>query len=226
MASTVGDSSKKQARGDPSPLEQKLGQATSVIMPLLEFGAIGFWTWVFCYLICVQYLIRPSDDLQRSYHVRPRQSTGIALIVLYAILLLLLLVPWMRLIQVIWSKPDILPHGGSSVEKKDADASHIEQYDVYVCDYDGAPLYCEKCNIYKPDRTHHCKELGRCVRKMDHYCPWAGGIIAETSHKFFMQALFGGALYTIYLWLVVAIFLADRISKVTAGSRPPNDCLY
>jgi palmitoyltransferase len=214
MAPFVVGSQKPEARDNTSALEQRIGAATSVIMPLLEFGAIGFVTWVLCYLICFQYLIDPSNDLRQSFNVQPRRSTGIALIVVYAILLLMLLIPWMRLLQVIWTKQDMLPRAEASTEKEAADATSMEQYDAYVCDYQGVPLFCEKCRVFKPDRAHHCKELGRCVKKMDHYCPWAGGIIAEHTHKFFMQFVFYGALYTAYLWIVVAVFLADRISKV------------
>jgi palmitoyltransferase len=228
MAPFVVGSQKPQARDNTSVLEQRIGLATAVIMPLLEFGAIGYVTWVLCYLICVQYLIDPSDELRFTLGIQPRRSTGIALIVIYAILLLMLLVPWMRLLQVIWTKPDILRPAEPTKEKKDADSGAIEQYDAYICDYEGVPLFCEKCRIFKPDRTHHCKELGRCVRKMDHFCPWAGGIVAETTHKYFMQFVFFGALFTTYLWLVVAIFLADRSSKVSpfrtyTGKIPATD---
>jgi palmitoyltransferase len=41
---------------------------------------------------------------------------------------------------------------------------------------EGVLAFGEKCCVFKPDRTHHCKELGRCVRKMDHFYPWVGGI--------------------------------------------------
>lgn len=44
--------------------------------------------------------------------------------------------------------------------------------DVFVCQADGRPLWCTTCCQYKTDRAHHCRELGRCVRKMDHFCPW------------------------------------------------------
>jgi len=220
----VVGSQKPAARDNTTALEQRIGQATSVVMPLLELGMLGYVTWVLCYLICIQYLASPSDELQRAFNVQPRIATGIALIVVYAILLLALLICWMRLVQVIWSKVDILQPGKSDVDKKDVESEHMEQYDAYVCDYEGVPLFCEKCRIYKPDRTHHCKELGRCVRRMDHYCPWAGGIIAETSHKFFMQSVFLGGLLMAYLWLVVAIFLAERKSKVSTVNRQFSDC--
>lgn len=200
---------------DQSALEQRLGQSTSVIMPLLELGATGYVTWVVVYQMCIQYLVDPSVEFRQDFNVQPRRATGIALIVVYAVLLLLLLLPWSRLIQVIWSKPDLTPLGDISLEKKQVTTSWLGEYDAYICDYEGMPLWCDKCHNWKPDRTHHCKELGRCVRKMDHYCPWAGGIIAETTHKFFMQFVFFGTLYTAYVWIVTAVLLADRISKVS-----------
>lgn len=208
-------SQKPNARGNTTVLEQRIGQATSVIMPLLEWGAMGFVSWVLVYLICVQYLISPSDDLRLNYNIRPRRATGIALIVVYAIMLLLLMIPWLRLLQLIWSKPDVIPLGDSSREKTDISTKAFDKYDAYICDYEGMPLWCDKCHNFKPDRTHHCKELGRCVRKMDHYCPWAGGIIAESTHKFFLQFVFFAALYTAYVWIVVAAFLGERISRVS-----------
>ncbi|KAH7091644.1 DHHC palmitoyltransferase-domain-containing protein [Paraphoma chrysanthemicola] len=218
MAPFVVGSQKPEARDNTTPLEQRLGLATAVVMPILEIGALGYVTWVVCYLICIQYLLNPSTDLRQSFGVQPRRSTGIAIIVVYAILLFCLMVPFLRLLQVIWAKPDLLSPAESTREKKDADPRSIEQYDAYICDYEGLPLFCDKCRIFKPDRTHHCKELGRCVRKMDHFCPWAGGIIGETTHKYFMQFVGYTALYTTFIWIVVAIFLADRLSKT--GSRP------
>ena len=31
---------------------------------------------------------------------------------------------------------------------------------------------CSKCCSIKPDRAHHCSVCQRCIRKMDHHCPW------------------------------------------------------
>ena len=44
--------------------------------------------------------------------------------------------------------------------------------DIFECGGDGMPRWCSTCTNWKPDRAHHCREVGRCVRKMDHYCPW------------------------------------------------------
>ena len=43
---------------------------------------------------------------------------------------------------------------------------------------------CRKCNDnYKPSRAHHDSVTGRCVVKMDHYCPWVGNAVGIMNHK-------------------------------------------
>ena len=44
--------------------------------------------------------------------------------------------------------------------------------DVFVCEGDGRPIWCSMCMNWKVDRSHHCREVERCVKKMDHFCPW------------------------------------------------------
>ncbi|KAK3062037.1 hypothetical protein LTS18_004954, partial [Coniosporium uncinatum] len=82
--------------------------------------------------------------------------------------------------------------------------------DAFMCDWQGLPIYCEKCSNWKPDRVHHSSEVDRCVRRMDHFCPWAGGMISETSQKFFMQFVFYATIYTGFTWITLAILLAER----------------
>jgi palmitoyltransferase len=45
---------------------------------------------------------------------------------------------------------------------------------------------------------------------MDHFCPWVGGIVSETSFKFFIQFLFYTALFTTHTLIFSAYFLAER----------------
>ncbi|OAX83035.1 hypothetical protein ACJ72_02607 [Emergomyces africanus] len=117
------------------------------------------------------------------------------------------------------SNGDVEWHGLSSilrrpVEKSDQafDASGFEPFylkDVFVCKEDGRPAWCSTCCQFKPDRAHHCREIGRCIRKMDHFCPWVGGVVSETSFKFFIQFLFYGMLFTTFNLVVLAIFVAE-----------------
>ncbi|OAL39549.1 hypothetical protein AYO20_00946 [Fonsecaea nubica] len=85
--------------------------------------------------------------------------------------------------------------------------------DVFVCGWDGRPPFCSTCYNYKPDRAHHCRELGRCVLKMDHFCPWVGGIVSETSFKFFIQFTFWAALFCLHTLVVMAYYFARRRSE-------------
>ncbi|KAF2672872.1 zf-DHHC-domain-containing protein [Microthyrium microscopicum] len=85
---------------------------------------------------------------------------------------------------------------------------HFYRKQVFTCSTDGVPSFCERCWAWKQDRVHHCKELNRCVSRFDHYCPWVGGIVGETSHKFFIQfafyaSLYSGFIFASCLWAVV-----------------------
>lgn len=54
----------------------------------------------------------------------------------------------------------------------------------------GERRFCKWCQTYKPDRCHHCRTCGRCVLKMDHYCPWVANCIGFRNHKYFFLLVF------------------------------------
>ena len=124
-----------------------------------------------------------------------------------------------------YSKEDALEHGSTEGytprnlrrrQDKEAEGLRAQEFwhkDVFVCGYDGRPPFCSTCYNYKPDRAHHCRELGRCVMKMDHFCPWVGGIVSETSFKFFIQFTGWAALFCLYTMVVMAYYLARRRSE-------------
>lgn len=135
-------------------------------------------------------------------------GTAIAFLVLYFVFLLLMLVTYFRLFLVIQANPGVTPLGPKAADQKpkakrrsrgerdleaasryearpddDPDSPGLEEFytkDVFVCETDGRPRWCSTCCNWKMDRAHHCSEIERCVKKMDHYCPWVGGIVAET----------------------------------------------
>lgn len=53
--------------------------------------------------------------------------------------------------------------------------------DFFICQVDGRPSYCSTCCQFKTDRAHHCREVNRCVRKMDHFCPWCVCLVYHNS---------------------------------------------
>ncbi|KAM6949109.1 palmitoyltransferase ZDHHC21 isoform 2-T2 [Aplochiton taeniatus] len=49
---------------------------------------------------------------------------------------------------------------------------------------------CNKCNLLRPKRSHHCSRCGHCVRRMDHHCPWINNCVGEDNHWLFLQLCF------------------------------------
>ena len=58
--------------------------------------------------------------------------------------------------------------------------------------------------MYRPPRAHHCRICRRCIRRMDHHCPWINNCVGEWNQKYFLQFLFYVALLSAYsIFLVV-----------------------
>lgn len=145
-----------------------------------------------------------------DFFISDRHETGtaIALLVLHFVFLFLMLATYVRVFLVIQFNPGVTPLGPGATEQNtkiqtrsrqerdletaqryearpddDPDSPGLEEFyskDVFVCETDGRPRWCSTCCNWKIDRAHHCSEIERCVKKMDHYCPWVGGIVAET----------------------------------------------
>lgn len=91
--------------------------------------------------------------------------------------------------------------------------------DAFVCDKNGLPLWCHTCGNWKADRVHHSRDVGRCVKKMDHFCPWVGGMVGENGYKFFVQFNIYAALFSLYAMICMAVFIAEAERKVSCVSR-------
>eukprot|EP00434_Breviolum_minutum_P021350 symbB.v1.2.018839.t1/scaffold1518.1/size114122/4 len=53
---------------------------------------------------------------------------------------------------------------------------------------------CQKCEVPRPERAHHCSICGKCVMRMDHHCPWVGNCVGAKNHKYFILMLAYGIL--------------------------------
>ncbi|BES95086.1 unnamed protein product [Nesidiocoris tenuis] len=63
---------------------------------------------------------------------------------------------------------------------------------------------CTRCETYRPPRAHHCRICKRCIKRMDHHCPWINNCVGERNQKYFIQFLvFVGVLSVYALFLVI-----------------------
>ncbi|KAJ0003049.1 hypothetical protein NQD34_008198 [Periophthalmus magnuspinnatus] len=63
----------------------------------------------------------------------------------------------------------------------------------------GAIRFCDRCQVLKPDRCHHCSVCETCVLKMDHHCPWVNNCVGFSNYKFFLLFLSYSMFYCVFI---------------------------
>lgn len=58
---------------------------------------------------------------------------------------------------------------------------------------------CDRCNVIRPERAHHCSTCGYCIEKLDHHCPWYGNCIGRRNIKCFIVSLLANACFGIFV---------------------------
>uniref|UniRef100_A0A3Q4B5L1 Palmitoyltransferase n=1 Tax=Mola mola TaxID=94237 RepID=A0A3Q4B5L1_MOLML len=70
---------------------------------------------------------------------------------------------------------------------------------IYSRTNSGAIRFCDRCQLLKPDRCHHCSVCDKCILKMDHHCPWVNNCVGFSNYKFFMLFLAYSLLYCLFI---------------------------
>lgn len=160
---------------------------TTRIIPVFLLAVVACASWLMTGPICSEHssLARAqthtTSNANRSF-VRPvdfflarhEYARAIVFLVLHYLFLILMTICYGRTLHTVIWNPGVVP-----LEPKFG-LEIFYNRDVYTCRSDGLPIWCSECQNWKPDRAHHSGEIQRCVYKMDHYCPWAGGMIGET----------------------------------------------
>ncbi|NXW16423.1 ZDH15 Palmitoyltransferase, partial [Circaetus pectoralis] len=89
---------------------------------------------------------------------------------------------------------------------------------VYTRTGNGGIRFCDRCQLIKPDRCHHCTVCAICVLKMDHHCPWVNNCIGFSNYKFFLLFLAYSLLYCLHIAATVfKYFIKYWTGELTNG---------
>jgi hypothetical protein len=173
----------------------------------LEYGGamVGYFCVSIAY-VCMGY----ADYAMISWMILPTFQTWFWRafhIVLFNILLLLAFVAHFRAMT---CNPGTVPiskqqNSDKSNPSKEESAPDIE-LDPSLKQYFGEGwTFCNRCEIQRPPRAHHCRICKRCIRKMDHHCPWINNCVGEFNQKYFLQFLIYIGLLSIYGGVLILI---------------------
>ncbi|KAJ1454427.1 DHHC palmitoyltransferase-domain-containing protein [Pelagophyceae sp. CCMP2097] len=85
--------------------------------------------------------------------------------------------------------------------------------------------WCHRCSAYKPPRAHHDSVTGRCIVKLDHYCPWANNAIGVRNHKFFLLFIWYTFVLCVYALAILIAFSFASVKRLPRGSSNSSDLL-
>lgn len=101
-------------------------------------------------------------------------------------------------------------HNLSQVRENALIAQHGADY-LNLLDRGEFKQVCVVCRARREMRSHHCKECGRCVRRLDHHCPWIDNCVGLGNQRLFYCFIVVLLATLLWLYLVVFEYLFDAV---------------
>lgn len=123
----------------------------------------------------------------------------------------------------VFADPGGVPHDWHMASPSEADrtpgrSGFAHSHLMHERTYDGLLRYCSKCEVFKPDRSHHCSTCGRCILRMDHHCIFINNCVSFINHKFFISFVF----YACIGCTFVAVAAFPTMASVVFQPMPPQ----
>ncbi|ULU13976.1 hypothetical protein L3Y34_016471 [Caenorhabditis briggsae] len=80
---------------------------------------------------------------------------------------------------------------------------------------------CTRCDSLRPPRAHHCRVCKRCIRKMDHHCPWVNNCVGELNQKWFLQFIFYVGISSLYSLFILCLCWVYHDAYGSTGLKGP-----
>jgi len=178
-----------------------------VVILLISFGFLSFW-----YLIIIPWALWES-------------TIGLCSILVFHIAFCFLCVSYYCTIT---TPPGVATNGwvptSYTEEEMTAAKQKEDTRDKYAKFLDIAnfykPRWCHYCQSFKPPRAYHCRDIDKCVLRMDHYCPWVYNCVGYRNHKFFVLFLFYASFCLTFL-LICSLWRFLMTLVHTSGKKEP-----
>eukprot|EP00106_Octopus_bimaculoides_P005682 XP_014773124.1 PREDICTED: palmitoyltransferase ZDHHC3-like [Octopus bimaculoides] len=166
-----------------------------IVCLLITYGALLYADYA-----VVRHLVIPvMSDTHPLYDSQSVKLWGAVSVVIFNFIIFLAVVSHLRAVL---SDPGIVPIPKTTLDFSDMHSGHKSpcmlqlftlQYIGFVSTYllmasqphifpvflknttyclNNGWTVCMKCETYRPPRAHHCRVCQRCIRRMDHHCPW------------------------------------------------------
>ncbi|KAM8899026.1 palmitoyltransferase ZDHHC3 isoform 2-T2 [Spinachia spinachia] len=162
---------------------------------------LTYFSVLYADYVVVQYVLIPaySDSVWCSLHGS-----------VFNLILLLLLACHAK---AVFSDPGLVPLPETAMDFSDL-RSQSTRMNERGCE---GWTVCSRCETYRPPRAHHCRVCQRCVRRMDHHCPWINNCVGELNQKYFIQFLFYTGVASLYSLVLVVSSWVWRIRNERGG---------